>query len=112
MMTSAQTSTTTTTINASEHVELVRKVAKRIARRLPSVVDVDDLVGAGAIGLMDAAARYDVTRCGHFAPYAEIRKLLGAPQPAQTVQMWARAGFAPPIGPAPRRGVDAQLIRA
>ena len=46
------------------------------------------------------------------APYAEIRKLLGAPQPAQTVQMWARAGFAPPIGPAPRRGVDAQLIRA
>ena len=46
------------------------------------------------------------------APFAEIRKLLGAPQPAQTVQMWARAGFAPPIGPAPRRGVDAQLIRA
>jgi hypothetical protein len=45
-------------------------------------------------------------------PYGEIRGLLGAPQPAQTVQMWARAGFAPPIGPAPRRGVDAQLIRA
>ena len=45
------------------------------------------------------------------APYAGIRALLGAPQPAQTVQMWARAGFAPPIGPAPRRGVDAQLIR-
>jgi len=45
-------------------------------------------------------------------PYAEIRGLLGAPQPAQTVQMWARVGFAPPIGPAPRRGVDAQLIRA
>ena len=46
------------------------------------------------------------------APYAEIRSLLGAPQPAQTVQMWARAGFAPPIGPAPRRGVDAQLLRS
>ena len=46
------------------------------------------------------------------APYGKIRALLGAPQPAQTVQMWARAGFAPPIGPAPRRGVDAQLIRA
>ena len=73
MMTSPQTTTTTTTINAAEHVDLVRKVAKRIARRLPSVVDVDDLVGAGAIGLMDAAQRYDVARCGHFAPYAEIR---------------------------------------
>lgn len=46
------------------------------------------------------------------SPYARIRSLLSAPRPAQTVQMWARVGFAPPIGPAPRRGVDAQLIRA
>ena len=45
-------------------------------------------------------------------PYAEIRSLLDASQPNQTVQMWARAGFAPPVGPAPRRGVDAQLVRA
>ena len=45
-------------------------------------------------------------------PHAEIRSLLDAPQPSHTVQMWARAGFAPPIGPSPRRGVDAQLIRA
>ena len=43
--------------------------------------------------------------------HAEIRRLLDASQPARTVQMWARAGFAPPIGPAPRRGVEAQLIR-
>ena len=45
-------------------------------------------------------------------PYADIRGLLNAPRPGQTVQMWARAGFAPPIGPAPRRGLDAQLVRA
>jgi hypothetical protein len=45
-------------------------------------------------------------------PHAEIRSLLDASQPNQTVQMWARAGFAPPVGPAPRRGVDAQLVRA
>ncbi|MFM9928298.1 twin-arginine translocation pathway signal protein [Variovorax sp. H27-G14] len=43
-------------------------------------------------------------------PHADIRSLLDAPEPARTVQMWARAGFAPPVGPAPRRGVDAQLI--
>jgi hypothetical protein len=43
-------------------------------------------------------------------PYAEIRKLLGAPQPAQTIQMWARVGHAPPVQPAPRRGVDAIVI--
>jgi hypothetical protein len=45
-------------------------------------------------------------------PYAEIRSLLDVSQPNRTVQMWARAGFAPPVGPAPRRGVDAQLVRA
>lgn len=43
--------------------------------------------------------------------HAEIRSLLDASLSAMTVQMWARAGFAPPVGPAPRRGVDAQLVR-
>lgn len=36
-------------------------------------------------------------------PYADIRSLLDAPEPAQTVQMWARVGYASPVGPAPRR---------
>lgn len=45
-------------------------------------------------------------------PYAGVRRLLDASSPSQTIQMWARAGFAPPVGPAPRRGVDAQLVRA
>jgi hypothetical protein len=42
-------------------------------------------------------------------PHARIRRLLGAPGPAQTVQMWARVGHAPSVGPAPRRGVPALL---
>ncbi|MDP9043201.1 MAG: twin-arginine translocation signal domain-containing protein [Pseudomonadota bacterium] len=45
-------------------------------------------------------------------PHAEARRLLEASSPGKTVQMWARAGFAPAVGPAPRRGVDAQLVRA
>ena len=44
-------------------------------------------------------------------PYADIRRLLDAPAPAQTVQMWARVGFAAPVEPAPRRGVDAHIVR-
>jgi nitroreductase family protein len=44
-------------------------------------------------------------------PNADIRRLLDAPPPAQTVQMWARVGYAPPVEPAPRRGVAAQLVR-
>jgi hypothetical protein len=43
-------------------------------------------------------------------PYAAIRPLLEAPAPAQTIQMWARVGFAPPVPPAPRRGVTAHLV--
>lgn len=43
-------------------------------------------------------------------PYADIHQLLGAPQPRDTVQMWARLGYAPPVGPAPRRGVAAHVM--
>jgi hypothetical protein len=46
------------------------------------------------------------------APYAQIHRLLGAAQPAQTVQMWARVGYAAPVGPAPRRGLQAHLRSA
>lgn len=42
-------------------------------------------------------------------PYAAIRHLLEAPAPAQTIQMWARVGYAPPVQPAPRRGLAAHL---
>lgn len=45
-------------------------------------------------------------------PYAAIHSALGAERPRQTVQMWARVGFAEPVERAPRRGVDAQLVRA
>jgi hypothetical protein len=45
------------------------------------------------------------------APYAAIHALLDAPAPRFTVQMWARLGYGPAIGPAPRRGLDAQIIR-
>lgn len=42
------------------------------------------------------------------APYRALREALGVHGP-QTLQMWARVGFAPPVGPAPRRGVDAHI---
>lgn len=45
-------------------------------------------------------------------PYAQIHALLQAPTPRYTVQMWARLGYAPPVGPAPRRGVDAHILKA
>ena len=42
--------------------------------------------------------------------YAAIHALLGAGGGRGTVQMWARLGYAPPVGPAPRRGVPAHVL--
>ena len=44
-------------------------------------------------------------------PYREIHRLAEATQPGQTVQMWARVGYAPAVSPAPRRRL-ADFIRA
>ncbi len=44
--------------------------------------------------------------------YADIHALLQAPPPRSTVQMWTRLGYAPAVGPAPRRGVEAHVIKA
>ena len=35
--------------------------------------------------------------------YADIHAVTGATRPGQTVQMWARVGYAPDVSPAPRR---------
>lgn len=44
--------------------------------------------------------------------YADIHALLQAPQPTHTVQMWVRLGYAPAIGPSPRRGLEAHILKA
>jgi len=43
--------------------------------------------------------------------YAEIHQLLDAPRPRYTIQMWARLGYAPAIGPSPRRGLKEHIIK-
>ncbi len=45
-------------------------------------------------------------------PHAEIHALVQAAQPQQTVQMWTRLGYAPPVAPSPRRGLQAHLMAA
>jgi RNA polymerase sigma factor FliA len=52
---------------------LVKSVAAGMARRLPSHVTLDDLIGAGTIGLIDAVDKFDRSRAQSFRKYAEIR---------------------------------------
>jgi RNA polymerase sigma factor for flagellar operon FliA len=56
-----------------DYAGLVRFVAQRIASRLPSNVDIEDLISSGVIGLMDAIDKYDPTRENKFKTYAEFR---------------------------------------
>lgn len=51
----------------------INKLARSMARRLPPHVPLDDLTSAGAVGLLDAARRYDPSRCERFEAYAEHR---------------------------------------
>jgi RNA polymerase sigma factor for flagellar operon FliA len=52
---------------------IVRRVAFRMARRLPPNVEVNDLIGAGMEGLVRAVQCYDAERFPHFEPYAKTR---------------------------------------
>jgi RNA polymerase sigma factor FliA len=56
-----------------EHMPLVRMVAYRIRERLPQSVEFDDLVSAGAVGLMDAYNKFDPSKEVLFRSYAAVR---------------------------------------
>jgi len=55
------------------YLPFVRKIASRMARRLPQSVDIEDLVGAGTVGLMEALSRFDNSGGRSFETYAEFR---------------------------------------
>ncbi len=55
------------------YVPLIHFVASRLATRLPPNVSMDDLISAGAIGLMDALEKYDPAKGVQFKTYAEFR---------------------------------------
>lgn len=56
-----------------QHIGLVHHVARQLSRRLHDKVELDELVSAGAIGLMQAAASYQPSRGLTFSTYAVPR---------------------------------------
>ena len=56
-----------------QHLPLVKSVAASMARRIPPHIAMDDLIGAGTLGLLDAVDKFDRTRIQSFKKYAEIR---------------------------------------
>jgi RNA polymerase sigma factor FliA len=55
------------------HAELVKRIAYHLAGRLPASVEVDDLIQAGMLGLLEAAGNYSAGRGASFETYAGIR---------------------------------------
>ncbi|HWB33126.1 MAG TPA: FliA/WhiG family RNA polymerase sigma factor [Acidobacteriaceae bacterium] len=56
-----------------EHLPTVRYIARRIHERLPQHVELDDLVSAGVVGLIDAFSKFDHTKKVQFKSYAQFR---------------------------------------
>jgi RNA polymerase sigma factor for flagellar operon FliA len=55
------------------HAPLVKRIAHHLLMRMPSSVQLDDLVQSGMIGLLEAARKYDVSKGASFETYAGIR---------------------------------------
>ena len=62
-----------TALIVERHGELVRRIAHHLAARLPASVEVDDLIQAGMLGLIDAGRNFQADQGAAFETYASIR---------------------------------------
>lgn len=56
-----------------QHTGLVKRIAHHMMARLPASVQVDDLIQAGMIGLLEAARNFDNSKGASFETFAGIR---------------------------------------
>ena len=56
-----------------ETLPLIKHVAHRVATRLPTNIEMRDLVNAGVLGLLDAVDKFEPERNVKFKTYAEVR---------------------------------------
>ncbi|KAA0911944.1 RNA polymerase sigma factor FliA [Pusillimonas sp. ANT_WB101] len=71
----------------AQYVPLVRRLALQLAARLPSSVELDDLVQAGMMGLLDAVRRYKEMPSAQFDTYA-VARIRGAMLDELRAQDW------------------------
>ncbi|MDP3876734.1 MAG: RNA polymerase sigma factor FliA [Methylobacter sp.] len=71
MYTSVQTGGTDERV--MQHAPLVKRIAYHLLNRLPDSVQVDDLIQAGMLGLLEAIKNYDTSQGASFDTYAGIR---------------------------------------
>lgn len=57
----------------ARHAALVKRIAFHLINRMPASVQVDDLIQAGMLGLLEAASHFDASQGASFETYAGIR---------------------------------------
>lgn len=60
-------------IDVCEYAGLVKRIAQHMLARMPSSVQLDDLIQSGMVGLLEAAQKYDASKGASFETYAGIR---------------------------------------
>ncbi|ROQ19962.1 RNA polymerase sigma-28 (SigD/FliA/WhiG) subunit [Marinimicrobium koreense] len=60
-------------IRVEDYAPLVKRIAHHMMLRMPACVQVDDLIQAGMIGLIEASQKYDASKGASFETYAGIR---------------------------------------
>lgn len=56
-----------------QHAPLVKRIAYHMLARLPANIQVDDLIQAGMIGLLEASKKYDAAKGASFETFVGIR---------------------------------------
>ncbi len=57
----------------TEHVALVKRIAFHLINRLPPNIQIDDLIQAGMLGLLEASSNYAMGHGASFETFASIR---------------------------------------
>lgn len=68
-----KSSTPKFSVNVEDYAQLVKRIAHHMMVRMPPSVQVEDLIQAGMIGLLEAAKKYDASKGASFETYAGIR---------------------------------------
>src|ERR1041385_3638836 len=57
----------------NETLPLIKHIAHRVSTRLPANIELQDLINAGVLGLLDAIDKFEPERNVKFKTYAEVR---------------------------------------
>ena len=60
-------------VDIEQYAPLVKRIAHHMMMRMPASVQVEDLIQAGMIGLLEASTKYDASKGASFETYAGIR---------------------------------------